>query len=120
MLTGHLLLVSTACAMTTRKRTAQIQRKTGETDITIRLDLDGTGVYKNDTGIAFLDHMLDLLSKHALIDLDVKARGDLDVDYHHTRLKMSVWRLARPSMRLSEIERALPVTGGVWFPWTSR
>ncbi len=67
-----------------KKRTARIDRKTKETDIVIDLNLDGDGVYKNKTGIAFLDHMLDLLAKHALLDLNVKAKGDLDVDYHHT------------------------------------
>ena len=67
-----------------KKRTARIVRKTKETDIAIRLNLDGAGVYKNQTGIAFLDHMLDLLAKHALVDLTVKAEGDLAVDYHHT------------------------------------
>lgn len=67
-----------------KKRTARIARKTKETDIVIELNLDGAGVYKNKTGIAFLDHMLDLLAKHALLDLKVKAKGDLDVDYHHT------------------------------------
>ncbi len=67
-----------------KKRTARIVRKTRETDIVVTLDLDGDGVYTNKTGIAFLDHMLDLLAKHALLDLTVKAKGDLDVDYHHT------------------------------------
>jgi len=67
-----------------KKRTARLARKTKETDITIELNLDGEGVYRNRTGIPFLDHMLDLLAKHALLDLKVKARGDLDVDYHHT------------------------------------
>ncbi len=67
-----------------KKRTARIVRKTKETDIVIELNLDGSGVYRNKTGIAFLDHMLDLLAKHALLDLNVKAKGDLEVDYHHT------------------------------------
>ena len=67
-----------------KARTASLKRKTKETDIEIRLNLDGSGVYRNRTGIPFLDHMLDLLAKHALLDLHVKARGDLEVDYHHT------------------------------------
>lgn len=66
------------------ERTASLKRKTKETDIEIRLNLDGSGVYRNRTGIPFLDHMLDLLAKHALFDLQVKCRGDLEVDYHHT------------------------------------
>jgi len=65
-------------------RKAKIARKTKETDVTVDLNIDGSGVYRNATGIPFLDHMLDLLSKHSLIDLKVRARGDLDVDYHHT------------------------------------
>lgn len=65
-------------------RTASIQRKTGETDITLSLDLDGSGSGTRESGIGFLDHMLDLLAKHALIDLNVKAVGDLHVDDHHT------------------------------------
>ena len=65
-------------------RTASVRRTTGETDVTLTLDLDGTGVAKVATGVGFLDHMLDLLSRHSLIDLDVKATGDLHVDAHHT------------------------------------
>lgn len=67
-----------------KQRAASLKRKTRETDISIRLNLDGDGVYRNRTGIAFLDHMLDLLAKHALFDMQIKARGDLAVDYHHT------------------------------------
>lgn len=67
-----------------KKRTARIDRKTRETDISIELNLDGSGTYRNKTGIPFLDHMLDLLAKHALFDLTVEAKGDLEVDYHHT------------------------------------
>ncbi len=65
-------------------RTAAIHRKTGETQIDLKLNLDGTGVSKIDTGIGFFDHMLILLAKHSLIDLEVKALGDLHVDAHHT------------------------------------
>jgi imidazoleglycerol-phosphate dehydratase len=64
-------------------RSAEIRRKTGETDIAVRVDLDGTGVYSVATGIGFLDHMLEQLSRHSLIDLDVRATGDLHVDQHH-------------------------------------
>ncbi|MEM6473901.1 MAG: imidazoleglycerol-phosphate dehydratase HisB [Planctomycetota bacterium] len=65
-------------------RTASIERKTGETDIKLSVDLDGNGQGQRDTGIGFLDHMLDLFAKHSLIDLNVKAQGDLHVDDHHT------------------------------------
>jgi imidazoleglycerol-phosphate dehydratase len=65
-------------------RTAKIHRKTKETDVTLNLNLDGIGKYEIDTGIGFLDHMLSHLSKHGKIDLNVKAKGDLNVDAHHT------------------------------------
>ncbi|MEY5007005.1 MAG: hypothetical protein RL764_321 [Pseudomonadota bacterium] len=65
-------------------RTATIQRKTSETSIEVELNLDGTGLYQVSTGIGFLDHMLEQLSRHSLIDLKVKTVGDLHVDQHHT------------------------------------
>lgn len=65
-------------------RTATIHRKTAETEISVTVNLDGTGVYRNTTGVGFFDHMLDQLSRHALIDLDITARGDLHIDDHHT------------------------------------
>jgi imidazoleglycerol-phosphate dehydratase len=65
-------------------RTAQLHRKTTETDITCELKLDGTGQYEIDTGAGFLDHMLTHLSKHSKIDTVVKAAGDLHIDAHHT------------------------------------
>ena len=65
-------------------RTAEIQRKTNETDISIKLNLDGTGKSKIDTGIAFFDHMLDQISRHGQMDLEISVKGDLEVDEHHT------------------------------------
>ena len=65
-------------------RQATLERNTKETKISLSLDLDGSGEGTIDTGIGFFNHMLELLKKHALIDLTVKAAGDLDVDYHHT------------------------------------
>lgn len=65
-------------------RTAKLERDTKETKIKLSLNLDGSGEGEIDTGIGFFNHMLELLKKHALIDLTVKAKGDLDVDYHHT------------------------------------
>lgn len=65
-------------------RTAHISRNTKETQIELTLDLDGAGATDNDTGVGFLDHMLDLLGKHSLIDLKVRATGDTHVDAHHT------------------------------------
>ncbi len=67
-----------------KQRTAKIQRKTKETDVTVRLNLDGVGKYEIDTRLGFLDHMLTHLSKHSKIDLTVKAKGDLETDAHHT------------------------------------
>ena len=66
------------------ERTAKIQRKTNETDITCELNLDGIGQYQIDTGVGFLDHMLTHVSKHGKIDMTVKAQGDLHIDAHHT------------------------------------
>lgn len=65
-------------------RSASVERNTKETEISLSLNLDGSGEGRVETGIGFFDHMLELLKKHALIDLEVKAVGDLDVDYHHT------------------------------------
>ncbi len=65
-------------------RKSQISRKTGETDIKVNINLDGTGKSDINTGIGFLDHMLDLLARHSLIDISVKAKGDLHIDFHHT------------------------------------
>src|ERR1700730_3487349 len=65
-------------------RTAEIERKTGETEGHVSLDLDGAGWGTRDTGVGFLDHMLDLLARHGRLDLDLQARGDLDTGAHHT------------------------------------
>lgn len=65
-------------------RQATIARKTKETDIALMLDLDGSGQLEIDTGVGFFDHMLDLLTRHGLLDLRIKALGDLHVDAHHT------------------------------------
>ncbi len=65
-------------------RSAKVTRKTGETKISVAVDLDGTGASDIATGIGFLDHMLDLLARHSLIDISVEASGDLHVDFHHT------------------------------------
>jgi len=65
-------------------RKANIRRKTTETDIEVRLAIDGKGDYDINTGIGFLDHMLSLMAKHGLFDLSIKAKGDLEVDFHHT------------------------------------
>ena len=66
------------------KREATLSRQTKETDITVTLNIDGTGQYDIDTGIGFLDHMLEQLARHGLMDLHVRAKGDLHIDAHHT------------------------------------
>jgi imidazoleglycerol-phosphate dehydratase len=65
-------------------RTAKVNRKTKETSIEAEVNLDGKGVYKIDTGIGFLNHMIEQLSKHSLVDINLKAKGDLHIDLHHT------------------------------------
>src|SRR5882757_1643621 len=65
-------------------RTAKLHRKTNETVIRVRLNLDGRGISRVATGIRFLDHMLDLVARHGAFDLTLQAKGDLDVDQHHT------------------------------------
>ncbi len=65
-------------------RTAEIERNTLETQVSIKLNLDGTGAAKLETGVPFLEHMLDQVARHGLIDLEIKAAGDLEIDAHHT------------------------------------
>ena len=67
-----------------KKRSARIQRTTKETDITVSLTVDGTGRCRIDCGVPFMNHMLELLARHSLMNLTIKAEGDIDVDYHHT------------------------------------
>jgi imidazoleglycerol-phosphate dehydratase len=70
--------------MNPQTRTATVERKTGETDIRLTLGLDGSGTSDVRTGIPFFDHMLTLFARHGLLDLTVAAKGDIEVDYHHT------------------------------------
>ncbi|MFQ5456063.1 MAG: imidazoleglycerol-phosphate dehydratase HisB [Nitrospirota bacterium] len=65
-------------------RIAKVERKTKETEISVELNIDGKGEHRIDTGIPFLDHMLSLMSRHGLFDLTIKAKGDIEVDFHHT------------------------------------
>jgi imidazoleglycerol-phosphate dehydratase len=67
-----------------RHRKAEVKRKTKETEVVLKLDLDGSGRHSIDTGIPFFDHMLSLMSYHSNVDLDLKAKGDISVDAHHT------------------------------------
>lgn len=68
----------------TSQRSAQIVRKTNETDVSVSLNIDGTGIAKISTGVGFFDHMLDQLARHSLIDMDIQVKGDLHIDDHHT------------------------------------
>jgi imidazoleglycerol-phosphate dehydratase len=86
-LEGWFLLQSTNLFRQSRvenMRRASVERKTKETEIKVKLTLDGGGLYDVNTGIGFLDHMLEQLSRHSLMDLVVRAKGDLHIDYHHT------------------------------------
>ena len=65
-------------------RQASVERTTKETSIKVEINVDGTGQSNISTGIGFLDHMLEQLSKHSLIDINIEAKGDLHIDYHHT------------------------------------
>ena len=65
-------------------RTASVSRKTNETSVSVTVDIDGTGASTISTGVGFFDHMLDQLSRHSLIDMDVRCSGDLHIDFHHT------------------------------------
>lgn len=71
-------------APSAKNRSARVERITGETKVSVLVNLDGTGIYDVSTGIGFLDHMLEQLSRHSLIDLTLKAEGDLHIDAHHT------------------------------------
>src|SRR5258708_11996840 len=102
-------------------RSAIIHRKTSETDIRLRLTLDGRGKSKISTGIRFFDHMLDLVARHGAFDLAIAAKGDLDVDQHHTvedvgitlgeavqRPLSSTKQILRPRYSLSPLDKTLP------------
>ena len=100
-------------------RKATKTRKTRETDIAMTLNLDGTGVAKIATGIGFLDHMLELFAKHALVDLELQATGDVHVDFHHTVEDVGLVLGACIQEALETVRASV----GMDFsccPWTSR
>ena len=92
-------------------RTATVTRNTRETQITLTIDLDGTGKADLQTGIGFFDHMLDGFARHGLFDLTVQCRGDLEVDCHHTIEDVGIALGTKP---------ALCVTAAACCPWTKR
>ena len=85
-------------------RTAEINRKTAETDIKLKLNLDGTGVSNINTGVGFLDHMLTLFSKHGRFDLVLKCKGDTEVDYHHSAEDIGIALGSAFSQALSDMK----------------
>jgi imidazoleglycerol-phosphate dehydratase len=117
-------------------RSAEITRTTSETDITLALNLDGTGRAELETGIGFLDHMLTALARHALFDLTVHAKGDLHIDYHHTTEdigivlgqafaraigdKRGIRRYGQALVPMDEalIEAAIDISGRPFLAWT--
>ena len=101
------------------KRTATIERRTKETAITATVDLDGTGAYAIETGVGFLDHMIEQLARHSMIDILLKAKGDLHIDQHHTT-EDSASCSARRWRRRSATSRASPATASPICPWTRR
>ena len=98
-------------------RTAEVNRTTKETDIQMKLSLDGTGASSIDTGIGFFDHMLEGFSKHGFFDLDVKVKGDLQVDTILWR--MSALYSGRQLPRQSERRRESEDTDSLFSPWTT-
>ena len=95
---------------------AAVTRKTNETDIHATLNLDGQGLYEIDTGIGFLDHMLQQLSRHSLIDLQVKAKGDLHIDFHHTT-EDSGYAIGEAFRRHLVIVKVFNAMAMPIFPW---
>jgi imidazoleglycerol-phosphate dehydratase len=119
-------------------RTAEISRNTAETNITVKLNLDGTGASNVATGIGFLDHMLTALSRHSLFDLDVTAEGDLHIDYHHTTEdvgivlgqalakavgdKRGIRRYGHAAVPMDEalVDAAVDLSGRPFLAWSAR
>ena len=116
-------------------RTAKIERNTEETQIIVEINLDGTGVYDNQTGVGFFDHMLDQLARHSLIDMKIRAKGDLHIDDHHTVEdvgialgealalaigdKRGIWRYGASTLVMDEarVEAALDLSGRPFLVW---
>lgn len=116
-------------------RSATIQRKTAETEISVEINLDGTGRYDMQTGVGFFDHMLDQLSRHSLIDMTIRAKGDLHIDDHHTVEdtgiaigqaltealgdKRGIRRYGECSLPMDDtlVRAALDLSGRPWLGW---
>ena len=100
-------------------RSAEIGRKTNETEIAVSIDLDGTGRSDIATGVGFFDHMLDQLSRHSLIDMTVEAKGDLHIDDHHTVEDTGIALGQALSKALGE-RRGIMRYASIDLPWTRR
>ena len=94
-------------------RRAELTRKTKETDITVRVDLDGSGQAVVDTGVGFMDHMLTHLARHGLLDLEVRASGDLEIDAHHTVEDVGIC-LGQAFAKAVGADVMVPVHGEEW------
>jgi imidazoleglycerol-phosphate dehydratase len=99
-----------------QKRQATVKRVTAETSVAVKLNLDGTGTNNIATGIGFLDHMLTLLAKHGFLDLDVQAKGDLEVDSHHT-IEDCGLALGQALKEAMGIKKACTATAKLPFLW---
>jgi hypothetical protein len=99
-------------------RKASVARDTTETKISATVNLDGSGRYDIETGIGFLDHMLEQLSRHSLIDITLSAKGDLHIDFHHTTPRIPGSSSARPWPRPWASARESPATAMRSSPWT--
>ncbi len=101
-------------------RTASVHRKTSETEISVSLNIDGTGSYAVSTGIGFLDHMIEQLSRHSLIDIQLKVNGDLHIDQHHTTEDSGIAIGEALSQALGEQAAASPASAMPMRRWTRR
>jgi imidazoleglycerol-phosphate dehydratase len=100
-------------------RKATIDRKTTETELSVTVDLDGTGAYDVKTGVGFLDHMLEQLSRHSLIDITLRAKGDLHIDDHHTAEDSGI-AIGQACPRRWVTARASAAMPACICPWTAR
>ena len=98
-----------------KARAAKVSRKTAETEVTVAVAVDGEGRADIATGIGFLDHMLELLARHSLIDIEVKAKGDLHVDMHHTTEDVGIVLGQALTQALGE-RRGIVRYGSAWLP----
>ena len=102
------------------KRQASIDRSTKETKIKATVDLDGTGAYDVSTGVGFLDHMLEQLARHSLIDITLEAKGDLHIDFHHTTEDSGIALGQAVAKALGDKVRHHPLCRRATCPWTRR